>query len=153
MEPTYYLVVCIKDGCDLSSSDLFTNDLNKAQIKFTDKIKELNPSIDQGDIDAAYYMQNNTLVMYTEPYNTHKEEPCIDNVLYVLHLDMTKISPMNRDKIMAAIDSEVSRLDRNLSADIHESQTKNTEMIGWQKGLYDLGISIRDQHWKWSRKL
>lgn len=70
---SYHLVLCIEDGIDLQSSDLFVDNLKRAQEYFEKKIKEINPDVDQGDIEAAldegYYKWNNGVVMYTEPYN------------------------------------------------------------------------------------
>lgn len=72
---SYHVVLCIEDGIDLQSSDLFVDDLKGAQKLFVKKIKELNPRVSKSDLedalDEGYYKWNNGVVLYTEPYNVH----------------------------------------------------------------------------------
>ena len=78
MDKEYHLVVVIEGGTTLLSSDLFINDVDRAQAMFTEKIKELDPDVDVEDLGAAldegWYTSGNTVVMYTEPYNIFGKE-------------------------------------------------------------------------------
>lgn len=75
---------------------------------------------------------------------------------YVISLDMTRISPTARTKIMDVIDHEICRLRTNINCDIADNGKAcgvadagkgSQEMHEWSKGLYDLWISIRDQEY------
>ena len=78
MDKTYHLVLVIEDGSNLQSSDLFINDIDRAHAMFKQKIKEECPSVEEGELDMAldngYYTVNNTVIMYTEPFNIFGKE-------------------------------------------------------------------------------
>lgn len=78
MDKDYHIVLVIEDGSNLQSSDLFINDEDRAQAMFKQKIKEECPGVEERELDMAldngYYTVNNTVIMYTEPFNIFGKE-------------------------------------------------------------------------------
>jgi hypothetical protein len=78
MDKTYHFVLTLEDEITLQSSDLFINNVDKAHAMFIQKIKELNPDVDQEDLedalDEGWYKWNNGVVLYTEPFNIFGKE-------------------------------------------------------------------------------
>lgn len=78
-DKTYHLVMVIENGSNLQSSDLFINDVKAAQEHFKKKCKEeFGSQFSEQDLESAldegYVELNNTVVMYTEPYNIFGKE-------------------------------------------------------------------------------
>jgi hypothetical protein len=78
MDREYHVVLVIENGTTLQSSDLFIDSGDKAAALFTEKIKEIDPNVDQETLEAAldegWYTSGNTVVMYTEPFNIFGKE-------------------------------------------------------------------------------
>jgi mannose-1-phosphate guanylyltransferase len=78
MDKEYHLVLTIEDETTLLSSDLFINSGDRAAALFTEKIKELNPDVDQDTLESAldegWYKWNNGVVLYTVPFSIFGKE-------------------------------------------------------------------------------
>jgi hypothetical protein len=77
-EKTYHCVLTFGDATELLTSDLFINNREGAEKMFKDKIKELNPRVEEGTLefalDEGYYTWNNCTAIYTEPFNVFGKE-------------------------------------------------------------------------------
>lgn len=76
---TYHVVMVLDDGTNLQSSDLFIDDVKAAQEHFKKKCKEefgnqLSDIDLESALDDGYLELDNTVVMYTEPYNIFGKE-------------------------------------------------------------------------------
>ena len=79
-DKTYHVVMVIKDGTNLQSSDLFIDNVPAVHEHFKKKCKEefaleqiTEEAIEIG-LDEGYVEFGNTVVMYTEPYNIFGKE-------------------------------------------------------------------------------
>jgi hypothetical protein len=78
MQRTYHVVIVLEDGNNLLSSDLFINNLEKAQEHFKKKIKEENPLVLNEDLerslDEGWFKTETVSILLTEPYNVFGED-------------------------------------------------------------------------------